>query len=495
MKKWSLAIVLMITSLGSFAQNESERAVELYKQGKYKEAITLLEEAIATHPDWYFPVLLKSNCNMRLKNYQAAIDGYKFILSMEIPDAEIPKVKYYMAQCYMMKGNYPEAIELYDALSKVAPANKKFDMFYNKGQAEVQLGLNFQEKQNASKALDYYSKSINSFSEALKNQPGDQEQKLKAAFQKAYAQFKIGNLPGSKASLEKSISYFEDVLKIDPKHKDSHELLIEVAFRMAKEGSDAEKVKRYAQAVLFVEGYLKFWPTDLKMIDKKGQALLGVKRYKEAVDTFKSLVAKNPADGSAYFSLGRAEMADHQYNTAIDTFNTALAKGESKNVNIYSFIAYCYRKQQDDCDFNKIPLYRKASDALKKGLAALPGNSKLQKELESNDDNLTIFTANLQTEEDNRGAMIENIKSLDMNINGNQSKLEREREKQLKQNSAEIEKSIETLKVQIKQALIDKEEELKALRKSYDHAAQCGGDKGSRHFSDMANVLKANNAL
>lgn len=495
MKKWCVAIVLMMTSFCLFAQNEADRALDLYKQGKYKDAVVLLEEAIATHPDWYFPVLLKANCNMRLKKYQQAIDGYKFVLSMELPDKEIPKVRFYMAQCHMMKKEYPKAIELYSALAKVAPPNKKFDMFYNLGQAEVQQGMQYQSKKDSKKALDYYSRSINSFSSALKHPAGDKDKQLKAAFQKAYAQFKIGNLAGSKTSLEKSISYFKEVLQIDPKHKDTHDLLINVSFRLAKEASKSDKPNAYAQVVLFLDDYLKYWPNDLEMLDKKGQALLGVKRYGDAVAVFKKLIAKKPSDGMAYFSLGRAEAADHQYANAINSLNTSIGKGQSKNGNVYSLIAYCYRKQQDDCDVNKIPLYKKASAALKQGLGALPGNARLQKELDSNDENLSIFMSNVQTEEDNRIAMIDNIKSLDQNINGNQTKLEREREKQLKQNTAEIEQSIEALKVQIRQALLDKEEEIKALRKSYDLAKKCGGANASKYFDQMAVVLKANNAI
>jgi len=495
MKKWSLALVLMMSSLSLFAQNEADRATQLIKQKKYKQAITLLEEAIATHPDWYYPVLQKANCNMRLKKYQEAIDGFKFVLSMELPDKEIPKVRFFMGRCYMLKGNFGKAIELFTALAKVAPENKKFDMYYNLGQAQVQMGRKAQKSKKIKSALDYFSKSINSFSSALKHPAGNQEKKLKAAFQKAYAQFKIGNLPGSQASLEKSITFFKDVLKIDPKHKKSHELLIEVSFRLARKARKSDKVSRYAQVVMFLDDYLKFWPNDLKMLDKKGQAQLGVKRYSAAVATFKKLISKDPGNGGYYFSLGRAEMADHQYSTAINTFNKALTKGQKKNVNVYSFIAYCYRKQQDKCDNHKIPLYQKASAALKQGLAALPGNAKLKKELKSNDENLSIFTLNYKTEEDNRAAMIDNIKSFDKNINGNQSKLEREREKQLKQNTPEIQKSIADLKRLIRQEMKEKEDEIVKLKTSYKIASQCGAANGSKYYDQMIQVLKANNAL
>ncbi|PIE03344.1 MAG: hypothetical protein CSA81_02585 [Acidobacteria bacterium] len=495
MKKGSLAIVLMIFTLTLFAQNEANRATELYKKGKYKEAITLLEEAIATNPDWYFPVLLKSNCNMKLGNYQAALDGYKFIQSMEIPDKEIPKVKFFMGQCYMRLGKQKEAIELFNGLTKSAPENKKFDMYFSVGQAEVQVARDAQKKKNNKTAHSYYSKAISSFTNALKYPASDEKRKINAAFQKAYSQFKIGNLQGSQDSLQKSISYFKDVLKIDPKHEQTHELLVEVSFRLAKKAKGKDKVAKYAQCVIYLDGYLKYWPNDVKMLDKKGQALLGVKRYSEAVSVFKKVVAKSPNDGNAYFSLGRAEMADRQYNTAIGTFKKAMAKGAGKNPYVYSFSAHCYIKQKTKCTRDNIPLYQKAVDVLNQGLKAIPGNSKLQAELDSKKENLDIFKTNYETEESNRKALIDNIKSLDQNIAGNTSKLEREREKQLKQNTEAIEKSIANLKQQIKEARSEKEAEVKALRASYDIAKACGGAQGTAYYSQMQAVLKANGAL
>jgi tetratricopeptide (TPR) repeat protein len=488
-------LILFIVSGLAFGQNEVNRAVDLFKQGKYQEAIPVLEEAIATRPDWYFPVLLKAQCHGKLNQHDKAIDGYKFVLSMELPDQELVKTKYYLAQTYLRKKDYAKAAEEFQKLAPSVPESKQFEIHFYSGQCLVQLGKTAQEKNDLKNAHSYYSQSIRTFSEALKHQPPDNIVKIEAAFQKAYAQFRIGNLPGSKASLESSISSFKEVLSIDPKHKETHQLLVEVAFRLVTQANGDEKVRRYAQAVQFTDGYLKIWPNDVEMLDKKAKALQGAKRYDDATAVYQQVVSLSPKDGKAFFNMGSCQMASKNYNAAITSFEKAIALGERTNHNTYLFIAYCYRQQKNGCNQHDIPIYEKAVAALKKGITATNGNGKIEKDYDSTQNNLDIFRANQQTDENNRQAMLDNIKAFDQSIKGNTVKLEREREKQLKQNTADLEESIKAFVEQIKKDQEEMQRELTTLKKSYDAAKACGGASASRLWADMEKMLQIHGML
>ena len=261
-KKIAVVSLLLITMTG-LAQDEHKKAAQLMKQGNFKDALVLLEEAITAYPDWYYPILLKGQCNLKLGNYKDALASYNDVLTLELDSKEVPKVKYYIAQCYMKLKDYPKAIHAYTELAPIAPQSKKFDVFMNRGQAEMQIAKKAEEKNDRKKANSYYSKAVVSFSESLKYPAGRKDMSIEALFQKAYSQYKIGNFKGGINSLETSIQAFKDVIAENPKEKRAHTFLINLAFQIVDKVPKNRKDSKYSDVVTYIERYLTHWPGDV----------------------------------------------------------------------------------------------------------------------------------------------------------------------------------------------------------------------------------------
>ena len=488
-----LTLLLCLLAAPLLAQKEHEQALAFMKSGNYKDALAMLEESIASHPDWYFPILLKGQCNLRLKKYEDALRNFNDALTLEVPSKDIPRVKYYIAQTYLKMKSYAKAIHAYNEIVPLVPKSKHFDVFYSRGQCELQIAK-ANESKDPKKAGSYFSKAVVSFSDALKNQTQNKNLRIEAAFQQAYAQYKIGDLEGGLQSLEKSIQAFGSVIKINPKEKRAHDFIVNLAFRLTKEAPADQKAARYAESVRYIDDYLKNWPNDLDMINKKGLALQGAKNYKEAVEVFKYLLTKKPKDGEAWYSLGSCQMADKRYKDAIASFKKALANGQSKNHAVYSYSAYCYQQQKTSCYGSDIPLYQSAVDILEKGIGVVPGRGKaeLQKDLGSKQQNLTILKDNFETDKQNHKNALENIGSIQKTINANTSKLEKNQEFYINQPTEELKAAIDASKEAIRADKESLQKELKGLQDYVKEAKKCGGAKTFPSYNDMLAVLKEN---
>ncbi len=490
-----LIFTLLISGFTSplFAQNEHEKALELFKQRKYADALVMLEESIATHPDWWFPILLKGQCNMRLNKHADALANFNDALTLEVPSKEIPKVKYYIAKTYMAMKDYNKAIYAYTELLPLVPKSRHFEIYLNRGQCEMQIARST-ENRDRGKANSYYSKAVVSFSEALKFAADNKNLEIEAAFQKAYAQYKIGNLKGGIESLEDSIKAFADVIRRNPKEERAHKFKIDLAFQLAQKSSDAKKPEKFNEVVDYINEFLKYWPREPNMINKKGQALQGAKRYKEAIDIFNDALKLDPNDGLLYFSLGSCEMAAKQYKAALKTFQTAMAKGQTDNPSVYSYMAYCYQQQKTSCYNTDIPLYQQAVDILEKGVKATsgPGRSALQEDLKRKRDNLTILKDNLNTDEQNHLTAIENIRNLAKTLGKNRSTLGKNREMYIQQPTEELKAAISAGETAIKADEATMSKELQTLSGYINDAKKCGGGNTFKHYAEMVKVLNEN---
>jgi tetratricopeptide (TPR) repeat protein len=404
-------LTLFVSALTGFAQDEHKKAMEFYKEGRFQDALAMLEESISTYPDWYFPVLMKGQTNLKLGNYKEAVSNFNDAMTLEIPGNELPKARYGIAQAYMFMEDYPKAIHAFDELIPLTPPSRLFDVYFSRAQSEMQVAKAAEDKNDRNKANSYYSKAIVSYSEALKHPVNDEAKEVEALFQKAFSQYKIGNFEGGIASLEKSIQAFQNVIAENPKEKRAHQFLINLSFEIVEKSPDTRKPDRYGDAVGYIDRYLSHWPGDAAMINKKGLALQGARQYKEAINVFKSLVRMQPENGEAYFSLGSCQMAAKQYQEAIASFNKALAKGQEKNPNVYLYSAYCFQEQKSSCENLNIPFYESAVSILEKGLTKVSGTGKamIQKDLGNKKSNLEILRTNFSTENQNHQVVIENI--------------------------------------------------------------------------------------
>ncbi|CAM2007053.1 tetratricopeptide repeat protein [Acanthopleuribacter pedis] len=491
MKNLLLMLILCLPMLG-FAQDEYKRARGLIGQGKYQEAIVLLDEAIASYPDWWPPIVLKGQASLKLKQYDAALRSFNDALTLEVDPKQIPVVKYYIMQCYLQKGDYAKVIHAVDDLLPLAPPKRKFDLYLNRGQSEMQIAKASEKGGDSKKAQTYYSKSVVSFSEALKNAVGKKEQEVEAAFQKAYAQYKIGNAKGGIKSLETSIQEFNKVIERNAREERAHKFLIDLSFRIAQSSPKNQQTGRYMETVGYIDRYLSIWADNPDMMNKRGAALQGAKKFTEAVSQFKLVSKLKPKDGSVYFSLGSCQMAAKQFNDAIKTFESAIKHGEADNHNVYSFIAYCYQEQKTRCYSTDIPLYKKAVSTLEGGLAKLSGSGKarIQQELERKKDNLSILEENLATDNGNHLAAVTNVQSLEQSIAGNTATLKKNQELLLAQRTDELEAAVEAGRKAIKEDQGRLKSELETMQRYVRDANKCNDAKLFTHMGKIKELLK-----
>lgn len=495
MKKLLLILSMLALCLAphGFAQEaEHERAMAAFKEGRLDDALAHVDEAIATHPDWWFPVVLKGTVHFRKGDYQEAIKALNDALTLEIPSNEIPKAKYYIAKSYLQLKEYPKAIHAFDEIIPQAPKSRLFDLYMNRGQSEMQIAKAADESNDKSKASSYYSKSIVSFSEALKNPAPKKNLEVEAAFQKAYAQYQIGNFQGSRQSLEKSIDAFKDVIERDPKEVRAHKFIINLSFRIAQDASDAQKPAKYDETVGYINRYLSVSPKDTDMIYKKGQALQGAKKYKEAIDIFKQVANARPKDGENWFSLGSCQMAAKRYEPAIGSFQKAMSNGQADNPSVYSFIAYCYQEQKNNCTAHDIPLYQNAVSILEKGTKAVSGAAKsaLEQDLQRKRGNLSILRENEAADRANHKASIDNVNALVDVLAKNEQTLQRNQDMHIQQPTEDLAKAIEEGKNAIRSDRQRLEEELETIKKYITEARKCGAAKNFEYFNQMVSILK-----
>ncbi|MDJ0838485.1 MAG: tetratricopeptide repeat protein [Acidobacteriota bacterium] len=484
-----LFVFLAGIALPGLAQDEHKRAMELFKSRQYKEAIVLLEESIASHPDWYFPIMLKGYCNQKLKKYDEALRNFNDSLTLEPPTSEIPKIKHAMANTYKIQKKYDKAIQAFTDLIKLSGEEKHFDLYFNRGQCEMQIA-----KGDRSKAQSYFSKAVVSFSEALKKPTNRKDLQIEASFQKAFAQYKIGNLKGGISSLEKSIQAFQDVIRRNEKEKRAHTFIVNLQFQIVEKSKGAGKTAAYNKAVSYIERYLKSWPDDVDMINKKGLALQGAKRYKDAIAVFQAVAAKRPNDGEVLFSIGSCQMADKQFATAINTFKKAMDKGLTQDPRVYSFTAHCHQKQKQGCDGPDIPRQKAAVDVLNLGIKTVTSpqaKQALQGELKRASNNLEILTSNVATDKDNHTTTLTNISEVQKTIRGNLRLLEKNKEKHLQQATEELAAAIKLGEEAISNDRKTLVEEFKTLTKYIKAAEKCGGQKYYPRFNEMKQVYAA----
>jgi len=480
----------LLSTLTVFAQDEYKKGYELYKQGKYKEAIVQLDEAIASTPNWHFPILLKGQCYLKLKNYKEAVRNLEDALTLEVPSKDIPSAKYAISKAYMGMKDYPKAIHAFNELIPLVPQGRHFEIYFNRGQAEMQIAKAAENKDRA-KARDYFSKAVVSFSEALGKTTKNESLKHEAAFQKAYAQYQIGNYEGSVRSLEKSIDAFEDVVRRNPKEERAHTFLVNLGFQIAQKMPKGKNEDAYNRVVESIDRFLKYWPNNVGMMEKKGQALQGAKRYKEAIEVFKLVNKLQPNDENVLFSLGSCQMAAERFNEAISSFKKALAKDPS-NYKTYSYLAYSYQQQKNDCAQHDIPLYEQAVSYLEKGVKQVGGQARalLQKDLDHKRDNLKILRENVSTDNSNHLAAIDNIKKLAETISANEATLERNQELYIQQPTNELKAAIDEGKVAIKRDRESLQKEIKTLAQYVEDARKCGGANTYKHYLAMTELLK-----
>jgi len=486
-------LALLISStliLASAHADNYETGTELFRSGSFADAIPHFEEAIRERPSWFAPYMLQGQCLLKMGRYDKALLQFQEALQLDPPDNFKNGITYHMGQAYMGMKRYEEAAAVFGDLVVNAPANRRHGLQINIASCFLALGKAHMDKDNA-KAVSYFEKSADAFDAALGLAAKDRETQREAAFQRAWARFRVAELTDTPAGLQRAATELNGYLREDSEARRAYRFLIDLDFLMVKKGYRVDAA--YSGALEHLDGYLAQWPDDARMVHFKGQAFQGLKRYDQAVRQFERATTLEPDNGSYFFSLGSSLMAADQHKRAIEALNRARALGEKENADLYFYAATCYTEQKRGCFVDDIPLIEKAIEISSDGVAAVPAGDKarLRDLIARQENNLAILRDNIETDRANHAAVLENVRNITVTITGNTNKLQIAKERYITTPTEELEANIaelEAIIIEDKERLAREKEQMKSFIRD---AEQCGGNESYPKLKEMRAILKA----
>ena len=310
-------------NLGALAQKSLSLGDELFKSGKYKEAIEAYQKSVKLKPNYtaYFGM---GKANFELKQFDAAASAYEQAskLSPQSDDAF-----YNLGTIRFEQKNYAAALPALEQAVKIAPAESDEYYYY---------GLTLSE-------LKRRPEAVNALTEAIKLNP-----KFIDAHNELYNLYvELGRKDEAAKSARRMIEIdpqnsqgFTNLGLVYLKNKKYADALVPLkeAVRLApKEGqwllnlAETEyDSQQYAEAILDYQKAIAAKP-DFKKIEsvmyRFGYANLITGKFAEAVDILTECAALNPKNFYTFFGIATAQMQSQPPNLAatIENLNKAIA--------------------------------------------------------------------------------------------------------------------------------------------------------------------------
>jgi tetratricopeptide (TPR) repeat protein len=317
-----------------------ERAVSLYKQGQFREAIAefrkVLEEA-PDHPDsWKFIGL----SYYQLKDYKSAIQPLEKALELKRKDnRNDPDLYRALGQSHTLLKNYEKALPYFETLVRIqmnVAAN-----FYL-------LGVTYANLNRAEAASEAFQK-------AVKLDPKDAD----SWYYLGVAHFRGGRLNEAIAALRSGVA-------ADPANVEMLGLLAESLLRQGANETDEKKANSYFEEATRVATNLKNIREDAASLELLGRAFLSAKKYTNAEMTLsRALEVSKPPSAALYFNLGFAHAQNKSWARAAEM----LAQSDKLNpgdFNTLYYLGYVYEN---------LRRYQQALDAYNRAFEASGRNN------------------------------------------------------------------------------------------------------------------------
>lgn len=305
-----------ISGATPFIPFDWERAVSLYKQNQFREAIAefrkVLEEA-PDHPDsWKFIGL----SYYQIKDYKSAIQPLEKALELKRKDSRNdPDLYRALGQSHMLLKNYETALPYFETLARVqmnVAAN-----FY-------MLGVTYANLNRAEAASEAFQK-------AVKLDPKDAD----SWYSLGIAHFRGGSLNDAIAALRSGAA-------AAPANAEILGLLAESLLRQGANESDEKKANSYFEEAARVATNLKNLREDATSLELLGRAFLSAKKYTNAEMTLsRALEVSKPPSATLYFNLGFAHAQNKSWARAAEM----LAQSDRLNpgdFNTLYYLGYVY---------------------------------------------------------------------------------------------------------------------------------------------------------
>jgi len=310
--------LIYISALG--AGFDWERAVSLYKQGQYREAIAELQKVLAEYPDhadsWKFIGL----SYYHLKEYQSAVEPLDKALALKRKENRVdPDLFRALGQSYLALNKYDAALPYLETLTQTQP----------------NVAVNFHLLGVAYANLNRPEEAAVSFSKASKLDPKDAD----SWYYMGVQQFRAGKFDEAIASLRSG-------LQAEPKNVEMLGLLAESLLRQAANLTDERKANAAFDEALRVATTLKSLKDDAAAEELLGRAYLALKKYPQAEAALtKALDGTRQPTAALYFNLGFTLAQTKSWPRAAEMFVNA-DKLNPGDVNTLYYLGFVYENQR-----------------------------------------------------------------------------------------------------------------------------------------------------
>jgi len=291
-----------------------EKAVSLYKQGQFREAIAEFQKVLAEHPDhpdsWKFVGL----AYYQLKEYQAAIPPLEKALALKRSegknDSDLIRA---LGQSHLSIKQYEQALPYLETLTRIQ---------MNSAANFYMLGVTYANLNRSEEAADAFQK-------AVKLDPKDSDSWYFIGVQ----QFRSGRLQDAIASLKSGLA-------VTPKNVDMLGLLAESLLRQGAAETDEKKAEALFDEAVRTSTTLKSLRDDTASNELLGRSYLAAKKYTNAELTLsRALETTKQPTAELYFNLGFAHAQNKSWARAADMLAQA-DKLKPNDLNTLYYLGY-----------------------------------------------------------------------------------------------------------------------------------------------------------
>jgi tetratricopeptide (TPR) repeat protein len=291
-----------------------EKAVSLYKQGQFREAIAEFQKVLVEHPDhpdsWKFVGL----AYYQLKEYQAAIAPLEKALSLKRSegknDSDLIRA---LGQSHLSIKQYEQALPYLETLVRIQ---------MNSAANYYMLGVTYA---NLNRSED----AAQAFQKAVKLDPKDSDSWYFIGVQ----QFRSGKLNDAIASLRSGLA-------VTPKNIEMLGLLAEALLRQGAAETEEKKADALFDEAVRTSLTLKSLRDDTASNELLGRSYLAAKKYTNAELTLsRALETSKQPTAELYFNLGFAHAQNKSWARAAEMLAQA-DKLKPNDLNTLYYLGY-----------------------------------------------------------------------------------------------------------------------------------------------------------
>ncbi len=317
MKRITVIALAGIISISALAMGfDWERAVSLYKQGQFREAVSEFQKVLTEYPDhadsWKFVGL----SYYQLKEFQSALEPLEKAIELKRKENRIDRdLDRALGQSHLALNQYEKALPYFEALTK-AQANVAVNHHL--------LGVTYANLNRPEEAAEEFRK-------ASKLDPKD----VDSWYYLGVQQFRTGQINDAVITLRNGLA-------ADPKNPEMMGLLAESLLRQAANEKDEKKIAAAFDEAIRVANNLRNVKDDAAAAELLGRAYLGAKKFAQA-ETFlsKALEGTQQPSAALYFNAGFAMAQNKTWPRAAEMFSAA-DKLNPNDVNTLYYLGYVY---------------------------------------------------------------------------------------------------------------------------------------------------------